>query len=290
MVVSRTPIVFAVAIVTALTALNLNKAHAMTCCGGDSVKSEDYGSLLQQKPTWHAQLTGGWDSLYMFRGVNMLGRDSKYGAGLFWANLSTTFKLTPDDLFQANVWNALGMGHMLFQETDLCLMYTHNFGNLFVTLGYMMMAMNSMEMYCNELHGKIGYNLSLGPVTVVPSVTYFFNLGPNASTSRYGMAPSASSFLSLRTDFSIPLYKDVIKLTPWVAYAQNFRFNARTESDGTTVFFNGPNNFELGVALPIKIRPGVILSGYGAYSYGFDHLVGTEPSTFWGGAKITFAF
>ena len=43
----------------------------------------------------------------------------------------------------------------------------------------------------------------------------------------------------------------------------------------------------MGIGLPIKINNVITVYGYGAYSYQWEGLVGTEPSTFWGGAKVT---
>lgn len=262
---------------------------AANCCHNASARDTMFGN---PQSSWHVQLTEGWDSLYMFRGVNMLREDSRYGSSLLWTDLSVAFSLTPNDILTADVWNAFGLGKSSFKETDVSLMYTHTFGNLFVSAGYMMMIMTSMdmEMYNHELHGQIGYNIALGSVIITPSVNYFFNLGPDAPTNRYGMAPSASSYLNLRTDISIPLYKDVIILAPWMSYGQNFRFNAQEKPNGTSAFFNGANDFEVGISLPIKINHFLTVSGYGAYSYNFEHLVNTSLSTFWGGAKVSLNF
>ncbi len=267
--------------------LTSHTALAENYCHNCSVRD---ATLRETSSSWHVQLTEGWDSLYMFRGVNMLRGDSRYGSSLLWTDLSGGYYLTPNDILMADVWNAFGLGKSSYKETDVCLMYTHTFENLFVSAGYMMMAMTSMEMYCHELHGQIGYNISLGSVIITPSVTYFFNLGPDAPTDRYGMAPTASSYLNLRTDISIPLYKDVITLAPWISYGQNFRFNAQEKPNGTSAFFNGANDFEAGISLPIKINHFVTVSGYGTYSYNFDSLVHTNPSTFWGGAKVSLNF
>ena len=254
---------------------------------------------------WNAQLTEGWDSLYMHRGVNMLRNGQNYGSSLLWTDLNATFNITPSDSLNVDVWNAFGIGHTNFKETDAMLMYTHTFGNLFVSVGYMLMAMTEDQCYSNELHGMVGYNIPIGPATLTPSVLYFFNLGPNATTDMRGMAPTASSYLLFRLDGSIPLYKNTVFLEPWISYAQNFRYNAKMTTttssmshDGMTMmmshntqeFFNGANNFEVGISLPIRITKIITVSGYGAYSYNFNGLMGTALSTFWGGAKVTFSF
>jgi len=244
---------------------------------------------------WNAQLTEGWDSLYMFRGVNRLRGNMKYGSSILWTDLNVTFHATDSDAFTVDVWNGFGLYRTSYKETDASLTYTHTFGNLFASLGYKFYALTADRQYANEILGKLGYNIVLGSVIVTPSVSYFFDLGPNASTDVHGRVPSASSYLDLRVDTSIPIYKDVVYLMPWIAYGQNFRYNAhdngsRIISDNSAQFFNGANNLELGIALPIKINRYITVSGYGAYSYAFNNLIGTSPSTFWGGAKVTLGF
>ena len=109
--------------------------------------------------------------------------------------------------------------------------------------------------------------------------------------STNGLAKSASSYLLLRMDGSVPLYKDIVSLAPWASYGMNFEYNARPASDGTADFFNGANNIEIGLAVPVKINSVITVSGYVAYSYAFYNLNGTtNPSTTYGGAKVTFTF
>ena len=52
----------------------------------------------------------------------------------------------------------------------------------------------------------------------------------------------------------------------------------------------GANNVEMGLGVPVKVNSVISLYAYGAYSYQWYGLVGTQPSTFWGGAKVTFSF
>jgi hypothetical protein len=84
-------------------------------------------------------------------------------------------------------------------------------------------------------------------------------------------------------DAGIPLYKDIISLAPWFGFGASFDFNPQVanNSDGFR-FFTGANNIEVGIGLPIKINSTITVYGYGAYSYQWSDLVGTEPSTFWG--------
>jgi hypothetical protein len=92
-------------------------------------------------------------------------------------------------------------------------------------------------------------------------------------------------------DAGIPIYKDIISLAPWFAFGTSFDFNAQTADNSRGFnFYTGANNIEVGIGLPIKINDMITVYGYGAYSYQWQSLVGTEPSTFWGGAKVTFSF
>ncbi len=64
---------------------------------------------------WGAELSTGWDSLYMFRGVNVLrfdqdGNEQKYGSSLYWTQLSVSFMPTENDTITLGGWMAFGIG------------------------------------------------------------------------------------------------------------------------------------------------------------------------------------
>ena len=80
-------------------------------------------------------------------------------------------------------------------------------------------------------------------------------------------------------------------MAPWFGFGTSFDFNARTANNESGFeFFTAAQHIEVGIGLPIKISEVITLYGYGAYSYQWEDLIGTEPSTFWGGAKVTFSF
>jgi hypothetical protein len=161
-------------------------------------------------------------------------------------------------------------------------------------VGYIFYYYLNSVLYQNELTASLNYTFNLpAGITLVPSLAYFFNVGPDFDDFRRGtgVVETASSFLVARLDAGIPIYKDIISLEPWFAFGVSFDFNARSaDNESGFDFFTGANNIEVGIALPIKINDVISLSGYGAYSYQWEGLVGTEPSTFWGGAKVTFSF
>lgn len=258
---------------------------------GDSKTFKEKVVLEEPAKLFNAELSTGWDSLYMFRGVNVL-RITNYGSGIYWMDGNFTWNITDNDSLNAGAWMAFGTQHNIYKELDAYTKYTHTFGNLAVSLGYIFYyVMDPVELYSHELSAEVAYTFDLGFMTVTPSVGYFFNLGPDNTEEAAGIAPRASSYLLARIDGSIPIYKDIISLEPWIAYGTNFEYNGKLQRDGELDFFNGANNVEVGLGIPIKINDMISLYGYGAYSYAFSNLVGTtEPSTFWGGAKVVFSF
>ena len=266
---------------------------------GDAKTFKD--KVVVEEPTkWYgASLSTGWDSLYMFRGVNVLshgmyGNDSDYGSGIYWTNLEFDWNITPNDVLAVGSWAGFGTSNTSYKEVDIYTTYTHTFGKDFaLSAGYIFYYMfpTGYDLYSHELSVKAAYTFHLGSATLTPSIAYFFNIGPDVVNSTNGIAKAASSYLQLRLDSSIPLYKDIVSLAPWVSYGTNFQYNTRLTSDGTYDFFNGANNIEIGLAVPVKINSVISVSGYVAYSYAFYNLGGTtNPSTPYGGAKVTFAF
>ena len=242
----------------------------------------------ESRKWWGAALSTGWDSLYMFRGVNVLPVNN-YGSGIYWTDLSATWNITDNDFLTAGTWVAFGTQKTNYKELDVYTSYTHTFGDFALSFGYIFYYVWASPLYSHELNVKGAYTFNLpAGITITPSLTYYFNIGPD--TDDQGIAPQPSSYLLARIDAGIPLYKDIVSLAPWVSFGSNFRYNAKVDGDGNLDFFNGANDLQVGVGLPVKINDVISLYGYGAYSYQWYGLVGTEPSTFWGGAKVTFSF
>jgi hypothetical protein len=248
---------------------------------------------------WGASLSTGWDSLYMFRGVNVLrfdqdGNEQTYGSSLYWTQLNVSFMPTANDTITLGTWFAFGLTKTNYKELDVTVNYVHTFGDLAVGMGYTFYYYLASVLYQNELNWTIAYTFHLpAGITLVPSVIYYLNLGPEFDNFERGTGAveTASSFLVARLDAGIPIYKDIISLAPWFAFGTSFDFNAQTADNSRGFnFYTGANNIEVGIGLPIKINDMITVYGYGAYSYQWQSLVGTEPSTFWGGAKVTFSF
>ena len=235
---------------------------------------------------WSVKATTGWDSLYMFRGVNVLGN----GNGLYWLGGSVGVTPWENGSFTAGVWYGMSTSSRQYHELDVSLDYTHTFGPLAASFGWIYyyypnsFGLGGPDLSQNELYWKLAYTAELGSVTITPSATYFLNVGPDVNSG--GWTQPCASYLLLRVDSTIPLYKDIISLAPWTAFGVNFDFNSR--NDGS--FYQGGNNWELGLAVPIQITDWFSVSGYVAYSHQWEDLIATDENTWWAGASATFSF
>ena len=248
----------------------------------------------EEASSWYnAALSTGYDSLYMFRGVNTLRTNGGYGNSLWWTDANFTWNISDNDTLTIGGWQAFGFSAASYREFDAYLNYLHSFGDLAVGLGYTFYYVYPPggQDFANELNAKVAYNIDLGFMTLTPAVTYYFNLGPDNDTgAANGVVNTASSYLDIRVNGSIPVIKDTLSIDPYAAFGLNFDYNLANGQG-----FDGANNLEFGVALPWKINDIITVSGYVAYSYAFEDLTGyygesTEPNTFWGGGKVTFAF
>jgi hypothetical protein len=229
-------------------------------------------AVEEARKWWGASVSTGWDSLYMFRGVNVIrfdqdGNLQRYGSSLYWTLVNVSFMPTEHDTITLGGWMAFGLGNTRYKEFDATVNYVHTFGDLAVGMGYTFYYFLNSVLYQNELNWTVAYTFHL-PAGI-----------------------TASSYLIARLDAGIPIYKDIISLAPWFGFAATFDYNPRTaDNEAGFEFFTGANHVEVGIGLPIKINNVITVYGYGAYSYQWEGLVGTEPSTFWGGAKVTFSF
>lgn len=253
----------------------------------------------EEVPWYNASLSTGFDSLYMFRGANVLGSTNwnSYGNALYWVNTAFTWNITENDSLTIGGWMGFGLGNGApdslndgYKEFDASISYAHTMDAWTFGLGYTFYYVfpNNANYYANELNASLAYEIDLGFMTLTPSATYYFNLGPDNDTGgANGLVNSASSFLSFKLAGGIPLYKESVSLAPYSALNLNFGYNLNEKAQQ----FDGFNNWEFGLAMPIAINDTISISPYIAYSYAFVPLYGTTmPSTFWGGANLAFAF
>ncbi len=233
---------------------------------------------------WSVKASTGWDSLYMFRGVNVLGN----GNGIYWMSGSVGITPWENGAFTASVWYGTGTSRY-YGELDTTIDYTHTFGALAASFGYInyyypnyFFSGNYSQ---NELYWKLAYSQEAGPVTFTPSAIYYLDLGPSINDVN-GLTKPGSSYLYLRLDASMAVYKDIVSVAPWTGFGISFDYNLNNAGQ----FISGGNNWELGVSVPIQITDWFSISGYVAYSYQWMDLYETDPSTVWAGASATFSF
>lgn len=238
--------------------------------------------VVEEEPTpwYNASLSTGVDSLYMFRGANLL-RSTGYGNSLYWNNADFTWNISDVDSITIGNWMAFGLGNAIpgYREGNAYAGYSRAIGDLTVGLGYTFYYTfpTAGTTYANELNVSAAYDVDLGFMTLTPSATYFFNLGPSLQED---------SYLDLRLAGSISI-TDAISIDPWTAFGINFGYNTNGAGDE----FNGANNLEFGVAVPWAINDVITVSGYAAYSYAFEQLnTTTQHNTFWAGGSVAFAF
>jgi hypothetical protein len=251
-------------------------------------KSLNKKIVIEEEPEkwWSVNVSTGWDSLYMFRGANLLGN----GRGLYWLGGDVSITPWENGALTAGVWYGTSTSSSReYNELNVFVDYTHSFGALDASFGWVYyyypnnFGLGGADVNQNELYWALAYNLEVGPFTITPNATYFLNIGPDINNG--GWTKPGASYLLLQIDASASI-TDWLAVEPWVAYGLNFGFNSRNNGS----FWNGGNNFELGLALPIQITSWFGVSPYVAYSYQWEDIIGTDENTWWAGVSANFSF
>ena len=243
----------------------------------------------EETSPWAASLSTGWDSLYMFRGVNQIPGYHDYGSSISWTAAALTWSPTEHDSFTLGSWMAFGIGETSYKEIDGTLTYTRTIGSLSLSAGYSLYAVLSEPggQYSNELNFAAAYEFTLGPVTLTPGINYDFTLGPEPGNGGYIKA--AAGYLELRLDGDVPVYREILHAAPWVALGFSFDYNTAGNADNPQPY-TGADHVELGLTLPIAVSKAISVAPYVAYSYQWVDLAGTERNTWWGGVAVNFSF
>jgi hypothetical protein len=245
---------------------------------------------------WSVNASTGWDSLYMFRGVNILGN----GNGLYWLGADVGVTPWTDGSITAGVWYGVGSwwnganAQTRYGEWNVFADYTHTFGNLALSVGWIYYYYPQLFASQNEIYFGAAYDIEIGSVTITPNTTYYYNVGPELGT-RGGAINGGSSYWILGLDASIPVaYDGAVSLEPYTQFGVNFGFN--NNNFGNTRF-NGGNNWQTGIALPIQFTSWFGISPYVAYSYQWQQLpsfgadqAATAINTWWAGVSANFSF
>jgi hypothetical protein len=238
-------------------------------------------------------LTTGYDSLYMYKGGNVIPGD-----GISWVRLDPIFYFGQNDIIDVPFWYATAMGNPLpnvaqnYREFDVPVVLTHKAGNFAFTAAY------DLYFYFNypgfrpagegiqhELHLGSSWTGKTGTISWTPSLDYFYELG-NANESPYGCINPGASFLGTSLTCSIPIIREKLTLDPMGQY--NFSFGYSVNQNLNYVW--GGNNAQINLPLTWHLTKRVSLTAYAAYSYQWQQLLGTSPGTIWGGGSMMYSF
>jgi hypothetical protein len=268
-----------------------------TASSGKSVAVEE----TEADKWWSLNASTGWDSLYMFRGVNVLGN----GNGIYWLGAGLGASPWENGTFTANVWYGVGSwwnganAQQRYGELDVTLGYAHSFGPLTLSTGWIFYHFPNVVDVAgntptnqNEIYFGASYAIELGDITITPNTTYYYNIGPEWGQTS-GLANGGSSYWSFGLNSSIPVaYDGAVSLAPYTQFNLNFRFNNQAPNFRP---FNGGNNWQTGVALPIAFSSRFSVSPYIAYSWTWQNLQSpfggnTGVNTWWGGISATLTY
>ncbi len=253
---------------------------------------------------WSITASTGWDSLYMFRGVNVLGN----GNGIYWVGGSATVNPWTDGAITAGVWYGVGSWwngantHAPYGELDVYAEYAHTFGDLTLKAGWIYYYYPNVPAVAggpnssqNEIYFGASYNIEIGSVTLTPNTAFYYNVGPEIGKPG-GIVNGGSSYWNLGLNATIPVAFDgAVSLAPYSMFGINFGFNNK---DGGLTRYNGGNNWQSGIALPVAFTSWLTVSPYIAYSYQWNNFIAgagsgtrlTDENTWWAGVSATVAF
>ena len=248
-------------------------------------------------PTFTCLVSENYDSRYMFRGVDVLA-----GTGLLSTTLAPTWHITANDTLTVPLWYATAVAKnknaSQYRELDVPVNYLHTFDNGF-NLGAGYTLYNYINLpggnrpggtgIQNEVNVTGGYTKKVGDVTLISSLTYFYELG-TANQYTYGSVNPGSSFLTPSLGASIPLNfikKDgSITFNPNTQYNISFVYNANQQGD----YLSGGNNWQFQLPVTWQITKVVSVTGYWAYSYQGLNLYNTPSQCGWAGASVGLSF
>lgn len=279
-------------------------AETVTVTDYKTASGKEVVVVEEEDKWWSVNASTGWDSLYMFRGVNVLGN----GNGIYWLGGDVSVSPWENGSITAGVWYGVGSWwngantQARYGELDVFADFTQTFGNLALSVGWIYYyypntpavagGANSSQ---NEIYFGAAYDIALGNITITPNTTYYYNVGPEAGAPG-GIVNGGSSYWILGLDISVPVaYDGAVALEPYTQFGINFGFN--NNNFGNTRF-NGGNNWQTGLALPIQFTSWFSISPYIAYSYQWQQLVAgagtgtgaTAINTWWGGISANISY
>lgn len=220
--------------------------------------------IEEEAPVWGADLTFGWDSQYIFRGVKQVS------GSLVWTDLSFyAYGFTVGAWFGEAVSDD-------YNELNAYIAYTYDFDDLFaLTGGYIFYHFPKGGRGVRGASGDSTHELFVGvDVTaldyVIPSLYYYHDLD---------LADGGYLEGSLMGDFEV--VPGILSLNPYVALAVSFHYNSNS---------NNWNHFQYGIEAPISLSENITLTGFFSGTVPMSAISSFETNRYWAGANITFSF
>jgi len=258
--------------------------------------------IEEEEKWWSVNASTGWDSLYMFRGVNVLGN----GNGIYWLGGDVSVSPWEGGSITPSVWYGVG-SHWnyantgsAYKELDLGIDFTQQFGALALSMGWIYYWYPMSSQAQNEIYFGLAYDVEVGSITITPNTTYYYNVGPQLGTPG-GLVNGGASWWQMGVTANIPVaYDGAVALEPAFMYGINFGFNDRADDPANDVAsrFNGGNNLQLVLGLPVQFTSWFNVTPYLAYSYQWQTLGAgdgtgtgrTAVNTWWAGVSANFSF
>ncbi len=242
--------------VSAATVITFSSAFA----GQANMDSSKAVVEAEPEQWWNAELAAGWDSKYIFRGVNIFA--SGDNGSLVWTDLSFS-----THGFTLGAWFAEGV------RDD------YNELNIYASYGYALGPVSVEGGYIYYLFPKAGdtdtHELFVSLSTeVIPHVTPTLSYYHDVDLFEGG-------YLEFALSTSIPVVADVISIDPFAAISYDFEYN----STG-----NDFNHVEAGVEVPIALSENITLAGYIKHSWALEAIDSFQGDEWVGGASISFSF
>jgi hypothetical protein len=263
-------------------------------------KSLTQPAFQHQERWWGVSLSTGWTSREMHYGVDETGDYGAYTTEL-------AFRIQK---FTVSVWSGFGTGND-YQEWDFAAAYTFDMGTVFFVPGYNFRYQPGIvehehsespeedhehpETSGHEEHGEAHEHhehshTSGGHSHNTYANEIFFVLGtkaiPYVTPSMLFVCDlnnTPGSYLEIRVDGAIPLYREIFQLQPYALLGLNLGYN-------TTTYY-GWNNFQFGLKAIWKINHFISIFGGINYSVAMTALKRIDQGNqVWASAGVTFAY
>ncbi len=273
-----------IALASVVSALGFSTS-AFAGVAAPAKESKEVVKIEEKAEPFGLNLTLAYDSQYEFRGVNILGggrgEGATEGGGLVSADINyNKFGFTLGGWYAASI-NETPNGHGgngynngKYTELDLYLSYSHTFGPVTLTGGYIFYFFPETSLDSNSYshEANIGISTSVIPY-VTPSLTYYYD---------FSLFQGGYLEFKLASSIPVPGLGGKLSIDPYALVSYDFKYNSNTDDW---------NHFQAGINVPYHITPNVTISGYAAVSVALDALDGiANDHEVFGGGKIGFSF